>query len=415
MTDSYDAVIVGGGHHATILAPYLARAGMSVAVFEQHSYIGGSAYSIPGPVPGVTQNPCAHWTRFYSHPAYKDFNLKAEGLEYVFPEGNEVMIFDDGSYFVGYSSNKVIDDNGKQEPWAEGVQRTHDNIKAFSKRDADTYMRFRDAYEKHVKGAFGKQRFSPPTPWGTPDALEQLLTIEESMIEPVHQFMSSRQLAYDLFESDELRTLFMRAGVTSTGCYPDDVMGLQGFVHNLALVLSLEPAAIAIGGTGEISKALVKAGEKRGVKYFTQSRVDEIVQENGKATGIRLADGTFVGAKIVVSDLGLPQTVLQLLRNGEVAEKTRHRLKNIVYDRGQLVWANVVTKEAPDYASTVGSDEVGQQPRLYWGKKDPRLVRHALPSTHHDRGNLAAHDDAELNRLPVGHHACARRYAHHWH
>jgi beta-carotene ketolase (CrtO type) len=186
MTDSYDAVIVGGGHHATILAPYLARAGMSVAVFEQHSYIGGSAHSIPGPVPGVTQNPCAHWTRFYSHPAYKDFNLKAEGLEYVFPEGNEVMIFDDGSYFVGYSSNKVIDDKGTQEPWAEGVQRTHDNIKAFSKRDADTYMRFRDAYESHVKSAFGKQRFSNPTPWGTPDPLEQLLTIEESMLSLIH-------------------------------------------------------------------------------------------------------------------------------------------------------------------------------------------------------------------------------------
>ena len=371
MTDFYDAVIVGGGHHATILAPYLARAGMSVAVFEQHSYIGGSAHSIPGPVKGVTQNPCAHWTRFYAHPAYKDFNLKAEGLEYVFPEGNEVMIFDDGSYFVGYSSNKVVDDMGKQEPWAEGVERTHANIKQFSKRDADTYMRFRDAYEKHVKSAFGKQRFSNPTPWGTPDALEQLLTNDESMIEPVHQFMSSRQLAYDLFESDELRTLFMRAGVTSTGCYPDDVMGLQGFIHNLALVLSLEPAAIAIGGTGQISKALIKAGEKRGVKYFTQSRVDEITQENGRATGIRLADGTFVGAKIVVSDLGLPQTVLQLLRNGEVAEKIRHRLKNIVYDRGQLVWANVVTKEVPDYAGTVGSSEVGQQPRLYWGKKDP--------------------------------------------
>jgi beta-carotene ketolase (CrtO type) len=371
MTDSYDAVIVGGGHHATIIAPYLARAGMSVAVFEQHSYIGGSAHTIAGPVKGAIQNPCAHWTRFYGHPAYKDFNLKAEGLEYVFPEGNEAMVFDDGSYFVGYSSNKVVDDIGTQEPWDEGVRRTHENIKAFSKRDADTYLRFHEAYSKYVKSAFGKQRFSPPTPWGTPDALEKLLEIPESMIEPVHTLMTSRQLAYDMFESDELRLLFMRAGVTSTGCYPDDVMGLQGFVHNLALVLSLEPAAIAIGGTGKISQALVKAGEKRGVKYFTNSRVHEIVQENGKAAGIRLEDGTFVGASIVVSDLGLPQTVLQLLRNGEVAEKIRHRLKNISYDRGQLVWANVVSKEVPDYAGTVGSSEVGAQPRLYWGKKDP--------------------------------------------
>ena len=371
MSDHFDAVIVGGGHHATIIAPYLARAGLSVAVFEERSHIGGSAHSMPGPVKGFTQNPCAHWTRFYGHPAYQDFSLKQLGLSYVFPEGNEAMVFDDGSVFVGYSAAKVVDDAGRAELWAEGVARTEANIRAFSNRDADTYLRFHDAYAAHVKKAFATQRFSPPTPWGTPDALEALLAVPDSMIEPVHQFMSSRQLAYDFFESDELRTLFMRAAVTSTGCYPDDVLGLQGLVHNLALVLSLEPAAIAIGGTGSISRALVAAGEARGVKYFTHSRVDEIVQADGRATGIRLADGTFVGADIVVSDLGLPQTVLQLMRSGEVAEKIRHRLGNVVYDRGQLVWANVASHEAPDYAGTTGNPEVGEQPRLYWGKKDP--------------------------------------------
>ena len=371
MTDHFDAVIVGGGHHATIIAPYLARAGLSVAVFEERSHIGGSAHSMPGPVKGFTQNPCAHWTRFYGHPAYKDFSLKQLGLSYVFPEGNEAMVFDDGSVFVGYSAAKVVDDTGRAEPWAEGVARTEANIRAFSQRDADTYLRFHDAYAAHVKQAFARQRFSAPTPWGTPDALEALLDVPESMIEPVHQFMSSRQLAYDFFESDELRTLFMRAAVTSTGCYPDDVLGLQGLVHNLALVLSLEPAAIAIGGTGPISQALVAAGQARGVKYFTHTRVDEIVQDNGRATGVRLADGTFVGAGIVVSDLGLPQTVLQLMRSGEVAERIRHRLKNVVYDRGQLVWANVASHEAPDYAGTTGNPEVGEQPRLYWGRKDP--------------------------------------------
>ena len=31
----YDAVVLGGGHHATIIACYLARAGLSVGVFER--------------------------------------------------------------------------------------------------------------------------------------------------------------------------------------------------------------------------------------------------------------------------------------------------------------------------------------------------------------------------------------------
>lgn len=371
MTDRYDAVIVGGGHHATIIAPYLARAGLSVAVFEGGARLGGAATSGPGPVSGFTMNHYAHWTRFYGHPAYRDFDLESEGLRYVFPEGNEAMVFDDGSAFVGYSAFKVVDAQGRTEPWAEGVERTRANIAAFSRTDADTYVRLLDAYTRVLKGAYATHRFSPPTPWGTPDALEELVTRDDSMIEPVHQFMSVRQLAADFFESDELRTLFMRAATTSTGCYPDDVMGLQGLVHVLGLTLSFEPAAIAVGGTGSITAALVAAGRRRGVEYFTHQRVDEILSSGGRATGIRLADGTVVESDVVVSDLGIPQTVLALLRNTEVADKVRRRVRNIHYDRGELIWMNIATHEAPDYAGTVGDPEVGAQPRLYWGPKDP--------------------------------------------
>jgi len=35
VTSSYDAIVLGGGHHSTIVACYLARAGMSVGVFER--------------------------------------------------------------------------------------------------------------------------------------------------------------------------------------------------------------------------------------------------------------------------------------------------------------------------------------------------------------------------------------------
>ena len=97
-------LVLGGGHHATIIACYLARAGLSVGVFERAPYLGGGANTSEGPAPGFAMNHCSHWTRFYGHPAYRDFNLYDEGLRYVFPEGNEAMVFEDGSSFVGYSA-----------------------------------------------------------------------------------------------------------------------------------------------------------------------------------------------------------------------------------------------------------------------------------------------------------------------
>jgi phytoene dehydrogenase-like protein len=370
VTSSYDAIVLGGGHHSTIVACYLARAGMSVGVFERSGRLGGAALSGPGPLRGYTMNHYAHWTRFYSHPAYRDFDLHAEGLRYVFPEGNEAMVFDDGTAFVGWSAARVVDDRGTQEPWPDGVARTEAAIRRFSNADADMYLRIHDAYGKRWKRAFGAHRFSPPTPHGTPDHLEQLVE-DGGLLEPVHQVMSLRQLAYDFFESPELRTLFMRAATTSTGAYADDVLGLQGLVHVLGLTLSLEPAAIAIGGTGAITEALVRAGRRRGVEYHTRQRITEILVEQGRAAGIRLAGGEAVRADLVVSGLGMPQTVLDLLPAVDVPARTAHRLRNIHYDRGQLIWANVAVHELPDYAAKTGDPDVGPQPRLLWGPKDP--------------------------------------------
>jgi phytoene dehydrogenase-like protein len=366
----YDAVVLGGGHHATIIAPYLARAGLSVGVFEGSGRLGGSALSSKGPLSGYRMNNYSHWTRFYSHPAYRDFGLYDEGLRYEFPEGNEAMVFDDGSSFVGWSAWRVVDEYGTQEPWPEGVKRTEQAIRRFSDADADTYLRIHDAYATSWKRAFGAHRYSAPPAWGTPDPLEALLE-EGGLLEPVHQVMSTRQLAYDFFESDELRTLFLRAATTSTGCYGDDVPGLQGLVHVLALTLSLEPAAIAVGGTQAITDALVSAGRKRGVEYHTHSRVAQVLVRGGRATGIRLESGDVVDADLVVSGLGLSQTLLDLTPDVSLARRTRNRLENVHYDRGQLAWFNVAVHEPPDYASFTGDPDIGPQPRLYWGPKDP--------------------------------------------
>src|SRR5512135_3056183 len=207
MSDArYDAVIAGGGHHATIIAPYLARAGLSVLVLERSAHLGGGASASEGPAPGFVMNHCSHWTRFYAHPAYRDFELYDEGLRYVFPDENEGMIFDDGSSFVGFSAARVVDARtGRTERADENVQRTYDQIARFSARDADTYTELLDAYERHWKNAFRRHRFSVPPAWGTPDPLEELLEIPDSRIEPVHQFMTLRQLAQDFFESEELQ------------------------------------------------------------------------------------------------------------------------------------------------------------------------------------------------------------------
>jgi len=84
--------------------------------------------------------------------------------------------------------------------------------------------------------------------------------------------MTSQQLAYELFESEELRTLSIRAPMTSFGGAPDDVIGLHGLVHSLGLVLSWEPAAIAKGGSQSVTNALQKAFTEMGESSLSAAR-----------------------------------------------------------------------------------------------------------------------------------------------
>ncbi len=372
MSDArYDAVVLGGGHHGTIIAPYLARAGMSVLVLERSAHLGGGAGTSEGPAPGFLMNHCSHWTRFYAHPAYLDFALHDEGLRYVFPDQNEGMIFDDGSSLVGHSAYRVVDPaTGRQERSEENIRATWEQIARCSARDADTYLQLLDAHERHYKAAFRRHRFGPPPPWGTPDPLEELLDVPGTYLEPVHQFMTLGQLAREFFDSPELQTLFIRAATTSTGCFPDDVPGLQGLIHCLPLTLSFEPPAIATGGSQAITDALVAAGRRLDVQYETNCEVDRILVQGNRATAVELTDGTRIAAELVISNLGLPLTVLRLLRELGVEAALRRRIGNIHYDRGQLFWANLAIHEPPRYAAEVDNPGVGAQPRLYWGPKD---------------------------------------------
>ncbi len=409
---TYDAIVVGGGHHGTIIAAYLAKAGLDTAVFERQHELGGGACGEDLPCPGFVQNPCAHFTRFWAHPAYRDFDLPGKGLKYVFPDQNEGIVFPDGTALVGYSAFVVDPESGEETYSADNVKRTYDEISRFSKRDAETYLDLLGRYQRKWRLAFREYRYSPPTPWGVPNALEKLVGDPVDGIEPVWTFQTGRQLARDLFDSPELQILFMRAIETSTGSFASDVLGPYVFVHTLALVLSWESASIVYGGTHSITHALQRALSSTGGKFFVSNEVDKVIVENGKATGIVLTDGTRVHArKLVVSDLGIPQTCQRLLGPEYFPESVFRRTKKIDYDRAQIFWGNIAMHELPDYTAKDFNPDVGPQPRLYMGPKDvdymsykyqAEIWLHGWPS---DFVMLAAPDSIwDPTRAPDGKH-----------
>lgn len=83
-----DAVVVGSGPNGMAAAVTMARAGLSVQVYEAQSTIGGGARTLDlGLAPGITHDICsAVHPLAISSPFFVDFDLRARGLEFTTPE-----------------------------------------------------------------------------------------------------------------------------------------------------------------------------------------------------------------------------------------------------------------------------------------------------------------------------------------
>ena len=209
------------------------------------------------------------------------------------------------------------------------------------------------------------------TPYGVPDPLEEVMNNPKSGLDPSMQFMTAKEIAHYFFESDELRILTLRGFLTSCGIYADDVPGLMYTFATIHLVLGWETAAIAKGGTQSITDALVSAGKKLGVEYFVNSEADKIIIENGKAKGIRLADGAEIEAKrMVVGDIGTPQMFVRLIGEEHTTSEMKRRLDTNLYDRGHAWWGTLAVHELPQYKVAKDKADINATPRTYWAPKD---------------------------------------------
>ena len=88
MSAEVDAVVVGSGPNGLAAAVTLARAGLSVQVFEAQPTIGGGARTLDlGVAPGITHDVCsAVHPLAIASPFFVDFDLRARGMELTTPE-----------------------------------------------------------------------------------------------------------------------------------------------------------------------------------------------------------------------------------------------------------------------------------------------------------------------------------------
>jgi phytoene dehydrogenase-like protein len=185
--------------------------------------------------------------------------------------------------------------------------------------------------------------------------------------------MTCTEFVSDFFESNELRAHSLRM-LGSQGIYPDDVAPLTLYLITVPMQILGQGGGVYEGGTHNLTHALQRALSEQGGKFFVGADVDEILVKNGRACGIKLADGTQVEAKkMVITSIVITQTLARHLRNvdlGPQGAEWRRKIAKLRVDRGQIFWGHIAFHELPKYKAEAWNPDCGQGRWIFMGDAD---------------------------------------------
>ena len=378
-TKSFDAIIIGGGHMGLTLGAYLQRSGMKTAIFERRHEEGSAIFTSECTAPGFLHNLHAQYMEFMDWmPAWFDFDLPKFGARCIYPEAQSGIAFSDGRPpIVLYSV---------EHP--ENFEKTRQSIAAYSKQDAETFVRIRQIF-KEMESFVPQALYNPaiqPTPENPDPGLANTMMLAEMLDIPFFLSKSSPRDVIDyLFETPELRMLLYRMSVEWST--PVEQLGL-GF-RAIGLFGIYFNWRLMVGGTHTLAHALEMAGVNQGMEMYESSEVVKILIENGKATGVQLKDGTQIKAnKLVASNADLKATLLKMVGEDNLSPLWVKRAKNFKIGPSSVLASTALAlHEAPNYKSARHNPDINKTFYTMVGYDTPEEV-------------LEYCSDAENGRIP---------------
>jgi phytoene dehydrogenase-like protein len=385
--DKHDIVVIGGGHNGLVVAAYLAKAGLDVAVVERLPHCGGGVRTEELTLPGFWHDAfSSDHALIQSNPliARDELGLKAKyGLKYLTHSPGTAFVFPDDRALIMYDE----------------LEKTCESISQFSLRDAEVYPKFIETC-REMEAILAHFMFSPPPALGT---MLSFLEASERGRDYLRLILSSAlEVAEDWFESEEVRAALVRS--VSEVLIPPQQQGTGNFVFKFA------PAAggvvIPEGGSGALTEALTRYLKDAGVKVITGAPVKTIKLESGSARGVILESGDeIVAEKAVVASVHVRQLLLEMLPESAIPQSMRISLGRLRPSVFVTMKQDLALSEAPRY--TAGSEvdrclfvrlthPLEQMLRMYDD------FRHGVPQTG-DLG-IGTPTVADPSRAPAGKH-----------
>ena len=268
---AYDAIVVGAGHNGLVSAAYLAKAGLRTLVLERAEVVGGAAIS-EQPWPGWTVSAASYVCSLLHPQIIEDLELRRHGYEAYLKSPAAFTVLPDGrSLLLGRDA-------------AENARE----IAAHDPRDVAGYAAF-DAERTRLGSALADA-------FMVPDARDvRLDDATRAAFEG-----SAADLVERYIHSDILQAESVNDGLIGTYAGPRDPgTGYVLAFHNAGRAHGVQGAwGFVRGGMGAISRAIAASATAAGAEIVTGAPVERVRTAGGRATGVVLADGSEIAARI---------------------------------------------------------------------------------------------------------------------
>lgn len=312
-----DLVVIGGGTNGLAAATQLARGGRRVLLLERSAELGGLDARVEFH-PGFACSALSLDTDGLRREVAAELDLAAHGLRWRANEADVLAPASDGPGLIASRApdlTPTLSVEGLSAADAKALESFNARIARFSsffgrlvdEPAADPELPNRAAAWQLFKSAVALRRL------GQEDMLELL------RIAP----MCIADWLAETFQCTRLRALLAAPALSGTWLGPWSAGSTA-----LALLRECTRQRSVEGGPTALSAALVSAAQAAGVELVSAASVKEIRVEAGAVRGVRLADGTPIDARAVLSTADPKRSLLGLLPRGQLGPELEKRLRN---------------------------------------------------------------------------------------
>ena len=315
------AIIIGAGFGGVAAALRLRAAGLQVEIIDNQAYTGGRASVYRQQGYTFDAGPTVITAPFLFDELFTLFHKRRS--DYI--EFRSLTPW----YRIRFADGRSFDYGGTTEELIA-------NVAAFSPQDEAGYRKFLMAVEKVYRVGFERLADVPfDRMWDMVKLLPEMAVLRSDR--SVYQFVA----AY--IKDESLRRVFSFQPLL-VGGNPFTTTSIYSLIQHLERTAGVH---FAIGGTGALVRALTTLMIEEGVEVTLNSTVAEALIRNGRAYGVRLANGREIKADVVIANADAPALYKNIVAPEWRRKWTDSRIESRRYSMGLFVLYLGVRKTYP--------------------------------------------------------------------